>query len=186
MERLKKIKLLAMDVDGVLTDGSMFYLEEAGQARVFNVQDGLGIRMAMLAGLQIAWITGNISETVARRATDLGVTDLFQGARYKSEAVRELMRRHGLSAEEVAYIGDDLNDLPAFEAAGVSFAVSNAVQDIKDAANFITTRRGGSGAIREVIEIILKSQGKRQDAVAAVLKEFEREQAEGQVEKTAG
>ena len=186
MERLKKIKLLAMDVDGVLTDGGMVYLEEGGQAKVFNVLDGLGIRLAMLAGLRIAWITGNVSEIITRRAQDLGVGDVFQGARHKPKAIRELAARYNLGPGEIAYIGDDLNDLPAFAEVGVAFAVNNAAPDVKRAAQFVTTKSGGAGAVREVIETILTSQGRWLDAISSVLGEFEREQAQGEVTKTAG
>jgi 3-deoxy-D-manno-octulosonate 8-phosphate phosphatase (KDO 8-P phosphatase) len=186
VERLKKIKLVAMDVDGVLTDCGMCYIEGAGQAKVFNAQDGLGIRLAMAAGLKIAIVTGNRSPAVARRAEDLGVKDLYQGARYKSEAIRVLIKRHNLTPDEVAYVGDDLNDLPAFDVAGVSFAVGNAVADVKQAADFVTEKLGGSGADREAIELILKSQGRWQEAVAVFLSELEREQADGRVAGAIG
>jgi 3-deoxy-D-manno-octulosonate 8-phosphate phosphatase (KDO 8-P phosphatase) len=200
MDRLQKVKLLIMDVDGVLTDGSMIYIEEpetssttahnsspvTRQMKIFNAQDGLGIRMAMLVGLKIAWVTGNVSPTVARRARDVGVTDLYQGARHKPEAVRELASRYDLRPEEIAYIGDDLNDLPAFAAVGATFAVNNAASDVKDAADFTTEKSGGSGAVREAIETILRTQGIWQNAVAAIFKELEREQAEGDKSKVVG
>ena len=186
MERLRKIKLLAMDVDGVLTDGSMIYLEGSNEAKVFNVQDGLGIRLAMMAGLKVAWITGNVSLAIAQRAQDLGVTDLYQGARHKPEALSDLSSRYDLTKDEIAYIGDDLNDLPAFAASGVTFAPSNAAIDVKEAADVITQQPGGSGAVREVIEMILQNQGVWKTAVAAILQEFEREQAAQKLDKTAG
>jgi 3-deoxy-D-manno-octulosonate 8-phosphate phosphatase (KDO 8-P phosphatase) len=186
MERLGKIKLLAMDVDGVLTDGSMMYVEGSSQSKVFNVQDGLGIRLAMLAGLKIAWITGNVSTAITRRAEDLGVTDLYQGARHKPEALGDLAANYGLAKDEIAYIGDDLNDLPAFAASGVTFAPNNAALDVREAADVITQHSGGSGAVREVIEMILQDQGLWKDAVAAILQEFEREQFAQKLDKTAG
>ena len=186
MERLKKIRLLAMDVDGVLTDGGMVYVEDSGLLKSFNAQDGLGIRLAMSAGLKIAWVTGNVSSAVARRAADVGVADLYQGARLKSEAIRDVAAKHRLSTEEIAYVGDDLNDLPAFEAAGVSFAVSNAVSEVKQAACFITQRSGGAGAVREVIEMILKSRGRWPEAVASFIEELRREQAQGDTAKVVG
>jgi 3-deoxy-D-manno-octulosonate 8-phosphate phosphatase (KDO 8-P phosphatase) len=186
MDRLQKIKLLAMDVDGVLTDGSMIYMEGSDHAKVFNVQDGLGIRLAILAGLKIAWITGNVSPAITRRAQDLGVTDLYQSARHKPEALRELTAKYGLARDEIAYIGDDLNDLPAFAASGVTFAPSNAASDVKEAADVITQQPGGSGAVREVIEMILQNQGTWKTAVTAILQEFEQEQSAEKLEKTAG
>lgn len=186
MERLKKIKVLASDVDGVLTDGGLLYTEESGSSKIFNVQDGLGIRLAMLSGLDIALVTGNVSTVVSRRATDLGVSEVYQGARFKTEAILEIATRNSISLEEIAYVGDDLNDLPAMELVGVSFAVANAAQDVKDAASFTTAKSGGTGAVREIIETILKAQGKWEDAVKTLLKEFEREQAEGNAARAAG
>lgn len=186
MDRLKKIKLLAMDVDGVLTDGGMIYTESSTQGKVFNVQDGLGIRLAMLAGLRIAWITGNISPAVTRRAQDLGVTDLYQGARHKPEALRDLAAKYDLQQDEIAYMGDDLNDLPAFAVAGATFAPSNAAVDVRDAADVITQQSGGRGAVREAIELILHNQGRWKAAVDALLQEFEQEQQTQNLEKAAG
>jgi 3-deoxy-D-manno-octulosonate 8-phosphate phosphatase (KDO 8-P phosphatase) len=147
VEKLKRIKLLAMDVDGVLTDGSMIVSAE-GDTKVFNVYDGLGIGLAMAAGLEVVWITGNVSPAVARRAESLGITELFQGARYKSVALLQIAETQGLALEEIAYIGDDLNDLPALESAGVGFAVANAVSEVKDAADIVTAQPGGRGAVR--------------------------------------
>ena len=181
MDKLRKIKLLAMDVDGVLTDGGMVYVGESNESKVFNAQDGLGIRLALVSGLKVVWVTGNESPAVARRAEDVGVTALFQGARYKAQAVREIAERYGLSQDEIAYVGDDLNDLPAFEVAGLSIAVDNAAPEVKRAADFVTKRSGGAGAVREIIEMILKSQDRWQEAVKSFLEELEREQAEGKV-----
>ena len=181
MDKLKNVKLLAMDVDGVLTEGGMGYTGESDQSRVFNTQDGLGIRLALVSGLKIMWITGNESAAVAHRARDLGITELFQGARFKAQAVHEIAERYGLSNDEIAYIGDDLNDLPAFDVVGVCFAVENAVPEVKQAADFVTKKSGGKGAVREIIEMIFKSQDRWQDAVNSFLRDMEREQAEGEV-----
>jgi 3-deoxy-D-manno-octulosonate 8-phosphate phosphatase (KDO 8-P phosphatase) len=186
VERLKTIKLLALDVDGVLTDGGLIYTGGADQAKVFHVQDGLGIRIAMLAGLNVAIITGNVSPTVAQRAKDLGIEECHLGARYKPVALRQVAERRGITLDEIAYVGDDINDLPAIALVGVSFAVENAVAEVKEAADFTTRKPGGSGAVREVIETILKSQDKWQEAITAVLKEFEREEAEGETAKVVG
>lgn len=176
-DKLTKIKVLAMDVDGTLTDGGMtFYGGE--QVKTFNVYDGLGIRLAMNYGLGIAWVTGNTSASVTHRAETLGVTDIYQGARYKSEALHQIAAHSNVSLEEIAFIGDDLNDLPAFEIAGFSFAVNNAVEEVKKCSDMVTERCGGSGAVREAIEIILKAKGQWEDAVNSFLKELEREQVE--------
>lgn len=175
-DRLSRIKLLAMDVDGTLTRGEMILLE-GRQIKLFNVYDGLGIRLAMNYGLEIAWITGNTSPSVTERAESLGVVDVYQGARYKSEALRDLARIHNLDLSEIAFIGDDLNDLPAFDIAGFRFAVNNASQEVKDRADIITQRSGGYGAVREAIEIILKARGEWQAAVDNFLEELGREEA---------
>ena len=174
-DKLSKIKLLAMDVDGTLTDGTMTFVN-GEQIKSFSVYDGLGIRLAINHGLGIAWITGNRSDAVAERAEMLGVKDVFQGARFKSEAMAETARRHGLSLDEIAYIGDDLNDLPAFERAGYAFAVGNSADEVKSAADCVTTRRGGEGAVREAIETILKASGEWEEAMKGFLDELRKEQ----------
>jgi len=179
MGKLKRVRLLAMDVDGVLTDGSMV-IGQHGDTKVFNVLDGLGISLAMEAGLDIAWVSGNNSTVVTERARSLGVEEVHQAERYKSVALREVAERKGLSLEEVAYIGDDLNDLPAFEASGVAFAVANAAPEVKAAADYVTERSGGRGAVREVIEMILKAQGRWDDGVRAFLETLRRQQEKGE------
>lgn len=175
MEKLKHIKLLAMDVDGVLTDGSMIFGPQ-GDTKVFNVHDGLGINLALSAGLEIAWITGNKSNAVEARAKMLGIAELHQGARFKSMVLRDIMARLELTKDEVAYIGDDLNDLPAFEEAGVTFTVADAASEIRVAADFITVKSGGHAAVREVIELILKEQNRWEDGVQMFLDKLRSEQ----------
>lgn len=176
-ERIARIKLLAMDVDGTLTDGGMT-VYNGEQIKTFNVYDGLGIRLAMNYGLNIAWITGNSSQAVAARAHQLGVEDVCQGSWFKSQPLRDLAQKYDLDLDEIAYIGDDLNDLPAFEAAGVCFAVDNAANELKDKADVVTARAGGHGAVREAIETILKARGQWDDAVDSFLTELKQE-AEG-------
>lgn len=178
MKDLSNIKMLAFDVDGVMTDASMIYGPD-GQTKVFNAQDGLGIRLARVAGMNIVIITGNITPVVAQRAADLKVNAIFQNARYKAAGLKAASEKCGVKLEEIAYMGDDLNDLPAFELAGVSFAPANAVHDVKNAADYITERSGGHGAVREMIEQILKAQGKWEDAVKAFLEVLKEEQVEG-------
>lgn len=175
-DKLSKIKLLAMDVDGTLTDGSMIF-HNGDQIKSFNVLDGLGIRLAMNYGLGIAWVTGNATPSVSERAEKLGVVDVYQGARFKSEALKRIASDHGLSASEIAFMGDDLNDLPAFEHAGFSFAVSNAAEEVKARADMVTQRSGGHGAVREAIEVIFKAKGQWEEAVTSFLRELEEEQA---------
>lgn len=174
-DRLAQIKLLAMDVDGTLTEGEMIILDDR-QIKMFNVYDGLGIRLAMNYGLKIVWITGNSSTAVAERAKSLQVTDVYQGARFKTEALRHAAERYGLSMSEIAYVGDDLNDLPALHMAGFGIAVANAVDEVKERADMVTERCGGRGAIREVIEAILKARGDWDRAVESFLDELKVEQ----------
>lgn len=173
--RLSKIKLLAMDVDGTLTEGEMIVLD-GRQIKIFNVYDGLGTRLALNYGLKIAWITGNTSESVTERAATIGVIDIYQGARFKTDALNDLMSRYGLASDEIAYIGDDLNDLPAFERVGVAIAVKNASEEVKSRADMVTERAGGHGAVREVIETVLKARGEWDIAVQSFLDKLRREQ----------
>lgn len=175
IDKLRKIKMLAMDVDGTLTSGEMIVLN-GHQIKHFSVYDGLGIRLAMNFGLGVAWITGNISEAVTDRARSLDVTDVYQGARFKTEALKDLAAKHELHMDQIAYVGDDLNDLPALDLAGVAVAVANACDEVKERADIITQRSGGHGAIREVIEMILKARGEWDSAVESFLAELQREQ----------
>jgi 3-deoxy-D-manno-octulosonate 8-phosphate phosphatase (KDO 8-P phosphatase) len=167
--RLANIRLLAMDVDGVLTDGGLWLSGADSEVKRFHVADGLGIQLALYGGLIVAWISGRGSEAVARRAQELGVTHLSQNAGNKSAPLAELLGAYTLSQAHVAYIGDDLNDIPAFALSGVKFAPSNAAPEIKALADFVTERPGGGGAVREVCDLILKSQGKWNDALTHYL-----------------
>lgn len=170
-----------MDVDGVLTDGTITWgsFESAPgdspfvELKSFNVRDGLGIGTARVAGLDVAWVTGRVSNIVQRRAEELGVREVVQRARDKRAALHEIAARLGMGQEQVLYIGDDLNDLPAFQAAGVRVAVADASPMVRDAADWITDARGGDGAVREVIEAVLQAQGQWQQAVAAFLEHLE-------------
>ncbi|MGQ9455495.1 MAG: KdsC family phosphatase [Armatimonadota bacterium] len=176
--KLAKVKLLAMDVDGTLTNGSMI-VHNGEQIKSFHAHDGLGIRLAMNYGLKIAWVTGNLSSAVADRARAIGVTELFQNCWVKSKAIDELVARYNISREEIAFIGDDLNDIQAFERAGVAIAVANATEEVKKRADYVTQRAGGHGAVREVIEMILKARGEWEDAVARFLQALEAQEAAG-------
>jgi len=166
------IKLLVADVDGVLTDGKIIYAEDS-ETKQFAVIDGLGITLARRAGVEVAFITVRHSEAVRRRATDLGVIELHQGVRRKWDRLKEIMGRHGLSPAEVAYVGDDLVDLVPMRNVGLPIAVANAVQEVKEAAVFVTERRGGEGAVREAIEKILKAKGVWEDTKTKYLSELE-------------
>jgi len=173
VEVARSIRLLAMDVDGVLTSGDIVYSDAGAEIKVFNIQDGLGISAARYAGLMTAIITGRMSPAVERRAGELGVTYVRQGCRDKGAVLRQLLAETGLRREEVAFIGDDINDILAFRECGWRVAVSNASRDLKALADHITERRGGHGAVREVIELILESQGKWTPAVDDFLRDLE-------------
>ncbi len=157
-KRAKKIKLIIFDVDGVLTDGGI-YLSGAGEVfKPFHCRDGLGIALAHTVGLKTAIITGRESECTARRAKELNISIVLQGHMNKRGAYRELKEMTGLKDEEIAYVADDVIDLPVFVQVGFRAAVGNASEDVKERAHYVANEVGGNGAVREVIEFILKSQ----------------------------
>jgi len=168
-ERLAAIRLLAMDVDGVLTDGGISLFPDGSELKRFHVADGLGIALALYGGLIVVWISGRASESVERRAQELGVRHLYQNAVNKSAPLAELIGAYTLAPANIAYIGDDLNDLPAYSIAGVKFAPANAAPEIKGLADFVTEHAGGAGAVREVCDVLLKAQGKWNDALTQYL-----------------
>lgn len=165
-KRAKSIRLLVLDVDGVLTEGQIAVGSEGEIWKVFHSQDGLGIAAAGKVGLKTAIITGRHSEMVRRRCQELKITDVVQGSMDKAASLRELAAVHKLDLSEIAYAGDDLNDLPALSLAGLACAVANAAEEVKAAAHYVTNRQGGRGAVREIIELILKAQGKWEDVVS--------------------
>jgi 3-deoxy-D-manno-octulosonate 8-phosphate phosphatase (KDO 8-P phosphatase) len=162
--RARKIRLLLMDVDGVMTDGRV-YLQSfpddiALEMKAFHSQDGAGLKLARLAGLRTGVITGRESSAMTRRASENGIEFVYQGRDEKSTPYEEILRLAQARDEEVAFVGDDLPDLPVLRRVGLAIAVANAVPEIKKAAHLVTKRSGGDGAVREVIEFILKAQGK--------------------------
>jgi 3-deoxy-D-manno-octulosonate 8-phosphate phosphatase (KDO 8-P phosphatase) len=156
---LARIRLLVLDVDGTLTDGGVVFDDAGRESKRFHIHDGLGIVLAGFVGLRVAWMTGRTSPLVERRARELGVDLLFQGVRDKAAALVALAVRLQLPLPAVAYMGDDLNDLPALRAAGVALAPANAATDVRDAAHVVTPRAGGDGAVRDAIEAILRARG---------------------------
>ncbi len=164
---LQAIKLLALDVDGVLTDGRINISAEGELFKAFDAKDGLGISCALRSGLHIAVITGRASDIVRRRAAELGINIICQGVQDKFTALEQLRADLQLRKEETAYMGDDLNDLPAFAAAGIRFAPADAAKEVLEAADFRLASRGGRGAVREALQMILQAQGVWEQIVAA-------------------
>jgi 3-deoxy-D-manno-octulosonate 8-phosphate phosphatase (KDO 8-P phosphatase) len=160
MANLTDIQLLVLDVDGVLTDGTVIINGDGSESKFFNVLDGHGIRMWQRAGLKVAFLSGRASEPTKYRAEQLQIDYCIQDCFDKLPALKKLLEQLGLSARQVAYIGDDLLDLPPIRYVGFGVAVANAVDEVKQQADYATTRRGGSGAVREVIEYILKNTGR--------------------------
>ena len=158
-EKAKSIRMIMMDVDGVLTDGRIFYSADGAEIEAFFVRDGLGLRAAQRAGLVTAILTGRSSMAVARRAKELEIPEIHQGIPNKVETYEMLLRRYGLTDEAVAYLGDDVNDLPLLARAGLSAAPADAADEVKAKVAYVTARSGGRGAVREVIELILRAQG---------------------------
>lgn len=157
---LNKIKMLIMDVDGVLTDGGIIVHGDGSESKRFNVQDGHGIKLWQRVGFGAAIISGRTSGATEIRGRELGIEHVIQGCKDKLPAFESLLLEVSLSAEEVAYIGDDVGDMGVVKRAGFGVAVANAVSELKSVADYVTKTCGGSGAVREVIEYILKSTGK--------------------------
>ncbi|TIH18421.1 HAD-IIIA family hydrolase [Marinifilum sp. JC120] len=159
-QRAEKIKLLILDVDGVLTDGGLYYDHEGNVVKRFNVQDGLGIKFAQKAGIELAVITGLNHGAVEKRVTELGITEYYPGQREKLPFYERLLKEKGLKDEEVAYVGDDWIDAPVMVRVGLPMAVKNAQPEIFGISKWISSREGGQGAVREAISFILDAQGK--------------------------
>jgi len=164
-ERLKKIRLVIFDVDGVLTDGSITFAGRDLEIKSFNVRDGHGIKIAKRCGIEVAMVTGRTSEVVPRRADDLGISLVYQGIWDKKPVLTELVNNLKLQFDEVAVMGDDVVDIPLMRRVGLSFTVPEAPEEVLRAADFVTRHSGGRGAAREMIEMILTAQGKWHSAL---------------------
>jgi len=161
------VRLFVMDVDGTLTDGSITYDETGREWKSFHARDGLGVKLLLLAGIEPAIVTGRSSPVVARRAQELGILEVVQGAGDKAAIVRSLRAARGLAAAEVAFVGDDLSDLPAMRDAGFSAAPADAAAEVRAAATFVCSVAGGRGAVREAIETLLRRDGRWLHVLAA-------------------
>ena len=165
-EKAAKIRLFILDVDGVMTDGGIIINDRGEETKSFNVKDGLGLKMLMSGGVDVAIVTGRSSQVVGHRARDLGIVEVHQGVKDKRFLCRKIIKERGLEKNEVCCIGDDLTDLPMFMESGLCVAVADAAREVREAADFITRSKGGSGCVREACEWILKCQEKWEDAIA--------------------
>ena len=163
-ERAAKIRMIVLDSDGVLTDGRIVLSSDGTETRAFDVTDGFGIRLAQRAGIEFGIISGRRSEVVARRAAELGIEELRQQVADKRACLEEILLRRGLPPEAVCFIGDDLIDLPAMRRAGFSAAPSTALPAVRESAHFVASRGGGRGAVREVVELVLRASGRWEEA----------------------
>ena len=166
LERAERIRLLALDVDGVLTDGRLYFDNQGNEFKAFSTRDGLGLKAVQSAGVELAVITGRASRIVADRAASLGIEHVYQGQDDKLSAYLDLLERTGRSHEEVCYAGDDWIDLPVLDRVGLAVSVPAAGEDVKERCHWVTTREGGSGAVRELCELILEAKGLRDSLLA--------------------
>jgi 3-deoxy-D-manno-octulosonate 8-phosphate phosphatase (KDO 8-P phosphatase) len=158
--RAQAIRLLILDIDGVLTDGRLYFDAKGETLKVFHVRDGHGIKMAQRGGLEVAMVSGRRSDAAFHRARELGISRFYEGVRDKAAILAELLAALNLTSAEVAAVGDELVDLPLFHRVGLGVAVADAVPEVKAAAHWITGLPGGRGAVREVCDLLLKAQGR--------------------------
>jgi 3-deoxy-D-manno-octulosonate 8-phosphate phosphatase (KDO 8-P phosphatase) len=163
--RLKRIQMVLLDVDGVLTSGEIIYTDRGEQIKIFNVKDGLGIRLLKEAGIQIGIITGRKAEALQHRCDNLGIDLVFDGIRDKKKALDDISTKIGIPYESIAFIGDDLPDLPVMKKVGLAVAVGDADETIRQHAHITTRAHGGKGAVREICESILIAQGLWNDLI---------------------
>jgi 3-deoxy-D-manno-octulosonate 8-phosphate phosphatase (KDO 8-P phosphatase) len=164
--RAAKIRVLALDVDGVLTDGSLHFDRNGDAGKSFSVRDGFGLRLLSEAGIQLAIITGRSSSSVRARASELGITRVLEGVSDKAVALRELAHVCGVDLDAVAYLGDDWPDLTALQIAGLAAAPADAEPEVRAHCHWVSSRRGGHGAVREFAEILLEWRGQRRALLA--------------------
>lgn len=164
-ERARKVKILLLDVDGVLTDGRIIYDSKGRDSKFFDVHDGLGVYVLDRAGIKTIIVTAKSSKTIKPRARDMHVTEVFADISPKSSILEKIIRKYKVTADEICFVADDLVDLGLMKAVGFPVAVFNACPEIKQAAIYITVRYGGRGAVREIAELILKAQGKWEEII---------------------
>jgi 3-deoxy-D-manno-octulosonate 8-phosphate phosphatase (KDO 8-P phosphatase) len=168
-ERACAIRMLILDVDGVLTDGKLYFDHAGNEMKAFNTRDGMGIKALQRVGIEVAVITGRNSEAVTRRMTQLGIKHIFQGREDKLDAFLELLEITGLDAQQICFAGDDWIDIPVLLRAGLAVSVADAEDRVKQQAHWITGRNGGDGAVREICNLILSAQEKDQIILDEIL-----------------
>jgi len=171
LERAAKIRLLALDVDGILTDGRLYFDNTGNEMKAFSTRDGMGMRLLADQGIELALITARSSEIVKSRAANLGITRIYQGSARKLDAFHDLLSGTGLDAEQVCYAGDDWLDLPILDRAGLSVTVADGDPVVKKRVHWITSRPGGHGAVREICDLILAAQGLDNKALDGILQQ---------------
>lgn len=171
LEKAAKIKLVIFDIDGVLTTGALFIGDDGQEYKAFNSKDGHGLRMLQDGGVEVAIITGRRSNVVQHRANDLGISRVYQGKRQKLPAYLELLEETGYSHEDIAYVGDDVVDLPVMSKVGLAICVQDAHHFVKKHAHWITEHNGGCGAGRDVCELILEARGQLQEMLESYIQD---------------
>jgi 3-deoxy-D-manno-octulosonate 8-phosphate phosphatase (KDO 8-P phosphatase) len=168
-DRIRRIKMLILDVDGVMTDGGIILGTGSMELKRFDARDGMGIALAKAAGLRIGILTIRDSEAVRKRAIELGIEEVQQGVLQKEEGYEAILKKHGLRDEEIAYMGDDIPDIPILRRAGLSVCVADGAEEARQVSHYVTRSRGGKGAVREVVNMLLKEMGKKEEAILSVL-----------------
>jgi len=168
-ERAGKILMLVLDVDGVLTDGKLYFDNTGNEMKAFNSRDGLGMKALQRCGIEVAVITGRKSAIVSQRMAQLDIRHVYQGCEDKLEAFTQLLETTGLNAEQVCYVGDDWVDLPVLLRAGLAISVADADEHVKEHVHWVTQRNGGEGAVREICNLILSAQGKNKIILDEIL-----------------
>jgi len=171
--KIRRIKMLLLDVDGVMTDGGIILGPGEIELKRFHVHDGMGITLARAAGVLVGILTGRDSEAVRKRAKELRIDEVQQGSDDKEKGYEATLKQYGLKDEEIAYVGDDVLDVPILKRAGLAISVANGMEEAKAVSHYITKKKGGDGAVREVVEMLLEGMGKKETALATIFNRFE-------------
>ena len=166
--RMRRVKMLLLDVDGVMTDGGIILGPGEIEMKRFNTLDGMGITLARAAGLRVGILTGRRSEAVTKRAKELKIDEVQEGSNHKEKGYQHILKKYGLRDEEIAYVGDDVFDIPILKRVGFAVCVATGADDAKRVSHYITHRKGGDGAVREVVELLLEKMGKKEAALTSI------------------